>query len=100
MAQGEKDFTWRRGFRAGEFVVRRAAFPFAVFVAAHGYFAFTYPYTPLVTISFFGTLLITWILGMVCSAICAWIIERRASGGVIRGQPRNGMLPAGQRAAA
>jgi uncharacterized membrane protein YeaQ/YmgE (transglycosylase-associated protein family) len=29
-------------------------------------------------------LLGTWIVGIVCSSICAWIIERRASGGIIR----------------
>jgi len=84
MVQGE-EFTLRKGVRAGEFVVRRAAFPFAFFVAAHGYFVFTYPSMPLVAISFFMALLGTWIAGIVCSAICTWIIERRASGAVIRG---------------
>ena len=84
MAQ-EEGFTLRKGVRTGEFVVRRAAFPFAFFVAAHGYFVFTYPNMPLVASSFFMALLGTWIAGIACSAICAWIIERRASGGIIRG---------------
>ncbi|HIM55885.1 MAG TPA: hypothetical protein EYM39_04190 [Candidatus Latescibacteria bacterium] len=84
LAREDKSFTVRQGIRTGEAVVRRAAVLFSLFnlVYSHFFFDGRSPY-PIwfFAVAGIGTLIATWLVGVVFAALCAWVAARVREGG-------------------
>ena len=82
LAREDKSFTVRQGIRTGEAVVRRAAVLFSLFnlVYSHFFFDGRHPIW-FFAVAGIGTLIATWLVGVVFAALCAWAAARGREGG-------------------
>ena len=69
--------TLYRGLWIGEAITRWAALLFGVFNACYSYFYFERGRLSLMIVIFLMTVLITWLMGLMCSFICILIITKR-----------------------
>ena len=82
LAREDKSFTVRQGIRTGEAVVRRAAVLFSLFNLVYSHF-FLDARHPIwfIAVAGIGTLIATWLVGVVFAALCAWAAARGREGG-------------------
>ena len=73
--------TLHQGVWIGEAITRRAALLFGIFNACYSYFYFEHSGLRFMVIGFVMAALLTWLIGLMCSFLCTFIITRRLSSG-------------------
>ena len=73
--------TVHQGLWIGEAITRWAALLFGIFDACYSYFYFEHSGLWFIVIGFIMTVLITWLIGLMCSFLCTLIITRRLASG-------------------
>ena len=66
-----------QGLWIGEAITRWAALLFGVFYACYSYFYFEHGRLWLLIAGFIMTVLTTWLIGLMCSFVCTFVITKR-----------------------